>query len=153
LPARSPSTRQARAATATKTTTRPAAIDQDPATAWRTQHYNRPALGGLKPGVGLVLGLDHAVPVAGRVLDLTLLSPGGSIEVYGAAGDAYPTSSPGGWTRLAAAPDVASRQQRLAPAGQGSVRWYLVWFTSLPPAPDDPSRFQDGIAEAVLRPS
>jgi eukaryotic-like serine/threonine-protein kinase len=133
------------------------AIDQDPATAWRTQHYIRPALGGLKPGVGLVLGLDHAVPVAARELDLTLTSAGGSVEVYGAVGDGgeggYPMAFPGGWTRLAADPDVASRQERLAlaAAGDGSFRWYLVWFTRLPRALDDPSRYQDGIAEAVLR--
>src|SRR5215218_9159001 len=33
----------------------PKAIDLNPATAWTTQHYRRLALGGLKPGVGLVL--------------------------------------------------------------------------------------------------
>jgi eukaryotic-like serine/threonine-protein kinase len=127
------------------------AIDQDPTSAWSTQHYNRPALGGLKPGVGLVL--DAGNPVAAGELDLTLVSGGGSLEVYGAAGDAHPPGFPDEWTRLATVPDLTSRQQRIAFTGEGSFRWYLVWFTSLPPAPDDPSRYQNGIAEAVLGPS
>ncbi len=130
----------------------PRAIDQDAATAWTTQHYNRPALGGLKPGVGLVLDAGH--PVAADELDLTLLSAGGSLEVYGAPdnADRAPTSFPDGWTRLATAPAITSPQQRLTLSGAGSFRWYLVWFTSLPPAPDDPSHYQNGIAEALLGP-
>jgi hypothetical protein len=127
------------------------AIDQNPTSAWSTQHYNRPALGGLKPGVGLVLDAGH--PVAARELDLTLLVAGGNLQVYGAAGDAHPPGFPDGWTRLATVPDLTSRQQRIALTGEGSFRWYLVWFTSLPPAPDDPSRYQNGIAEALLGPS
>src|SRR6266536_135481 len=130
----------------------PRAIDQDAATAWTTQHYNRPALGGLKPGVGLVLDAGH--PVAADELDLTLLSAGGSLEVYAAPdnADRAPTSFPDGWTRLATAPAITSPQQRLTLSGAGSFRWYLVWFTSLPPAPDDPSHYQNGIAEALLGP-
>ncbi|HZD74392.1 MAG TPA: serine/threonine-protein kinase [Actinomycetota bacterium] len=126
------------------------AIDQDAATAWTTQHYNRPALGGLKPGVGLVLDAGHAV--GARELDLTLQAAGGSLEVYGASGDASPAGFPDGWTRLAATAGIRGRQQRLTLTGQGSYRWYLVWFTSLPPAPDDPGRYQDGITEALLGP-
>jgi len=126
----------------------PNAVDHDPATAWTTQHYRRPALGGLKPGVGLVLALDR--PAAAHQLDLTLLSPGGAFEVYGATGQASPTSFPEGWTRLGGDPDPASRHARLALAG-GGYRWYLVWFTRLPPAADDPSRYQGGISEATLR--
>jgi hypothetical protein len=91
--------------------------------------------------------------VAAGELDLTLVSGGGSLEVYGAAGDAHPPGFPDEWTRLATVPDLTSRQQRIAFTGEGSFRWYLVWFTSLPPAPDDPSRYQNGIAEAVLGPS
>jgi len=125
------------------------AVDRNPATAWRTQHYNSPALGGLKPGVGLILALPD--PVAARELDLTLISPGGSVAVYGAAGNASPTTFPGGWTQLASDPRPAGRTDQLTLAGEGSYRWYLVWFTRLPPARDDPQRYQGGIAEAVLK--
>src|SRR5215218_541109 len=113
----------------------PKAIDQNRATAWTTQHYRHPALGGLKPGVGLVLALDQ--PVAARQLELRLLSPGGSLEVYGASGQAAPRSFPEGWTRLGGDPDPASRHAKLALAGDDRHRWYLVWFTRLPPAADD----------------
>jgi len=95
-----------------------------------------------------VLALDQ--PVAAHRLDLTLLSSGGSVVVYGAAGQAPPTSFPEGWTRLGGDPDPASRHVRLALAG-GSHRWYLVWFTRLPPAADDPTSYQGGISEATLR--
>ena len=129
----------------------PKAIDQNPATAWTTQHYRRLALGGLKPGVGLVLALDQ--PVAARQLELRLLSPGGSLEVYGASGQAAPRSFPEGWTRLGGDPDPASRHAKLALAGDDRHRWYLVWFTRLPPAADDPASYQGGTNEATLRSS
>ena len=96
--------------------------------------------------------LDAGHPVAARALDLTLTSAGGSLEVYGAADNTSPAGFPDGWTRLAAVPDITSQQQELALLDGGSLRWYLVWFTSLPPATDDPGRYQNGIAEAVLRP-
>jgi len=121
------------------------AIDGDPSTAWRTQHYKTPNFGGLKTGVGMVLDLGS--PRRARQLDLELLSSGADLVVYGAN-----TQAPNldGWTpnRLGGM-SGAPRDVSIDLSG-ASYRYYLVWFTRLPPAPD--GQYQGGIAEASLRP-
>ncbi len=57
-----------------------AAFDGDPATAWPTETYRRPALGGLKDGVGLRLDLDGAAAVS--AIELDTLTEGWTIDVY-----------------------------------------------------------------------
>ncbi len=58
----------------------PAAFDGDPSTAWPTETYRRPALGGLKDGVGLRLDLEG--PAAVRAVEIDTLTEGWTIEVY-----------------------------------------------------------------------
>jgi eukaryotic-like serine/threonine-protein kinase len=123
----------------------PKAADGDPATSWNTEHYNSPEFGRLKPGVGLVL--DAGSPQEVSRIDLRLLAPGASIEVYGS--DSVPTSLDQWGTRLASRPGAPNRFSVDLPEGT-DYRYYLVWFTKLPPAPDG-HQFQDGIAEATLR--
>lgn len=50
------------------------AIDGDPNSAWTTDGYTRPKLGGLKPGVGFVLYLEQSSPV--QTLQLSTESDG-----------------------------------------------------------------------------
>jgi len=123
------------------------AIDGNPGTTWTTQHYTHPNLGGLKPGVGLVLKASRAVKPS--ELDLTLTAPGASFQVYGASGDAgsSPTGFPGGWTQIGSS--TGTRQQtNLQLSANSSYQYYLIWFTSLPPGGGG---YQAGIAEASLR--
>lgn len=104
------------------------AIDGNPATAWRTQRYSRADLGGLKPGVGLVLHLDRP-----RRLDrLVVRSPttGWAASVYVGA----PASTLAGWgnpvaTRSALAGEVAF------PLRGRSGRAVLLWITRLGAVP------------------
>lgn len=118
------------------------AIDGDPETAWTTSSYKRrPDLGGLKPGVGLVLDLGSATAV--RAVTVDLVGSGTSLELRtaddeGAAADDYQT--------VASATD-AGRQVVLQPEDTVQARYLLLWLTSLPP---DGGDFRGGISEVVV---
>jgi len=85
----------------------PNLVDGDDNTSWHTDRYNTPALGGLKPGVGVVLPLDASTTLS----SLTVTSPtsGWKLSVYVADrpgqslddwGKAVATASPTGDVRL-----------------------------------------------------
>jgi hypothetical protein len=112
--------------------TAPNAIDGDPSTTWTTSTYRgNAALGGLKPGVGLMvdLGSDQEVSsVAVRFKG----SPT-SFEVYAAPTGV--TESPESLEQLdkvgsrADAPERATVELESTP----KTRYVLVWLTKLPP--------------------
>ena len=122
------------------------AIDGNPATVWKTEHYRSAQFGSLKPGVGLVLDVGSSKR-AGE-LDLRLLYAGASVEVYGAA-DSLPSSFEGWTSNKLGGKSDARQSVKISLSGNDSYRYYLVWFTQLPPAPD--GDFQEGIAEASLK--
>jgi eukaryotic-like serine/threonine-protein kinase len=122
------------------------AIDGDPLTSWKTQHYRNARFGSLKPGIGLVL--DAGSAKRAKELDLQLVYPGASLEIYGAA-DAPPPNLAGWQGNKLGDASNADQSLRISLSGNDSYRYYLVWFTELPPAPD--GNFQEGIAEAGLR--
>lgn len=123
------------------------AVDGKPGTEWETEGYfNRPDFGGLKHGVGLILQLDSAKRA--RSLDLRLSNPGATIAVYG-ADDAEPPATIDSWTLLARPEKVDELTHTFKLDGQGSYRYYLVWFTQLPR--DSDGKFRSGIAEATLK--
>ncbi|ROR92909.1 protein kinase family protein [Nocardioides aurantiacus] len=125
----------------------PAAIDGDPATAWTTVTYrNRPDLGGLKAGVGLMLDLGEDREV-GSVTVRFASSPT-SFEVYAAPRGvtAFPTA-------VSEMDRVATRDAAPARAAveldpRPSTRYLLVWLTELPPADGG---YQGAIAEIAVR--
>jgi hypothetical protein len=102
------------------------AIDGNPATAWRTDWYTTPQLGGLQPGTGLLLSLANAATITSATTVLGPM-PGGTIELR--AGDT---------PALADLPVVATTAN---PGGTLTMnlnvpvraKYVLLWFTSLPP--------------------
>ena len=56
------------------------AADGDPSTAWRTERYDTRALGGLKPGVGVVVTLEEAARL--RRLEVGSPTSGWAAEIY-----------------------------------------------------------------------
>jgi serine/threonine protein kinase len=109
------------------------AIDGDPNTSWTTVTYRgNPALGGLKPGVGLMLDLGKDQ----RVSSVAVQFKGAptSYDVY--AAPAGITEAPDSLDQLdkvggqQSAPEKASVTLQPAP----STRYLLVWLTRLPAA-------------------
>ena len=121
------------------------AIDGDPSTDWKTDSYKRsPEFGGLKKGLGMVLDLGS--PKQARELDLRLVNGGSDVEVYGA--DSVPSSFDE-WTDRLGSVSGAPRNATIRLSGDARYRYYLIWFTKLPAAPE--GGYQDGIAEASLK--
>lgn len=120
----------------------PLAVDRDPTTAWTTDTYrNDPHLGGLKSGVGLLLDLGR--PRTVQVADLVLSAAGADVEIH--AGDQPPTQ-PGDLPTVARRADAGS-SVRLNLAQAVTARYWLIWFTKLPP---DNGGFRVGVAEVAL---
>lgn len=124
----------------------PNAFDGDPSTSWSTDGYNSPDLGGLKPGVGLLVDFGH--PVAVGSVQVGLSAPGADLElrsaaVLGDSADAFSVQAQAKKT-----PQVVT----LTAANPKPARYWLVWLTRLPKG--DGGRYRDGIAELVFnRPS
>jgi serine/threonine-protein kinase len=125
-----------------------AAIDGDPGTKWETEGYrNRADFGGLKSGLGLILDLGSAKQA--RTLELWLSNRGATVSIFGADGLQPPATLDGGWHRLTEPAVVTAVPHAFTLSSQGTYRYYLVWFTRLPP--DGEGTFRSGIAEATLK--
>jgi hypothetical protein len=126
----------------------PLAIDGDPQTAWTTLVYrDDPQLGGLKPGVGLVVDLGAPETVA--EVTARLLGTGTSVQLRAAPRSAQtvPTSA-AGFQVVARAPS-AGDTVALRPTRPVTSRFLLVYLTSLPQV--EPARYQGSVAEITVR--
>ena len=125
-----------------------AAIDGDPETTWRTERYRTlPTLGGLKPGVGLVLDLGEATSV--RMVRLTLVGGPTAVEVRvpaePATGEA-PMESEQQWRKVQRAESGSGRFELGFDAEV--TRYVLVYLTELPPVGDD--YYRGEVAEVAV---
>lgn len=122
------------------------ATDGDPGTAWHTVTYlGRADLGGLKPGVGLVVDLGTDRRVSSVVVGLT--GTGTALELRTAAGGTRPDTYQG-FAEVASATDAGARVT-LTPSGAVRAHWLLIWLTSLPEV--GPGQFQGGISTITVR--
>lgn len=101
----------------------PNLVDGNPETFWRTERYQRPAFGNLKPGVGFYvdLGAPHRV----AAVTLRTVTPGVTVELRGAAEPAGDIDS---WTPMARV-DAAGEVIELQPDDSAPARYLLVWVT------------------------
>ena len=109
-------------------------IDGDPATSWTTLRYrNRPNLGGLKPGVGVVLDLGEKRTVTSAELILT----GGAtaVELRVPTGDTASMRTEEDW-EIVASNKEATGTVALTPEKPVETQYLLVYFTSLPKIAD-----------------
>lgn len=127
----------------------PLAFDGDPATSWNTVSYvNSPAMGGLKPGAGIILDLGKARTITEVKLTLVGEPTNFHIRVPGddPTGDAPPLDTVNQWravTDQAGAP--AETSLTFEPT---ETRWVMVYLTGLPQiAPDS---YQGGVADVVV---
>lgn len=118
------------------------AVDRDPTTSWETDTYRgNPHFGGLKSGVGLLLDLRR--PVAVSIAELALSAPGADVQIR--AGNAAPTQAND--LRLVSSATHTSTHPRMTFDRAVRARYWLVWFTSLPP---DGGGYRVGVAEIAL---
>jgi eukaryotic-like serine/threonine-protein kinase len=119
----------------------PRAVDNNPATMWRTQIFRTADLGKLKPGVGLLM--DFGSPQKVSAVHLLLVGDGTSVELF--QSDSAPANEKA--MTLAAAQDGAPSDVTLRLATATTARYWLVWLTKLPAAG---TGFQGGIAEMTF---
>nr|MBA3310296.1 hypothetical protein [Nocardioidaceae bacterium] len=111
----------------------PLATDGDPGTAWETLRYdNDPALGGLKPGVGLVLDLGGVTPVRQVVVALQGLGTAVQLRAAPQSATVAPTGSAAAYPLLDTV-ESAGTEVEFTFAQPVRTRFLLVWLTSLPP--------------------
>ena len=111
------------------------AIDGDPATYWETLRYkNRPNLGGLKPGVGVVLDLGEKRTVTAVELMLSADNPEDptSVEIRVPEGSKPSTRTEADWT-VVGANDAAKGTVTIELDTPTETQYLLVYFTKLPP--------------------
>jgi len=102
------------------------AVDGDPSTAWQTEGYTSPDLGGRKPGVGLIFDLGATVDIAG--IDLTTPAPGWTFEVLTSAdGSSFgdPLVADDG------ASSFTADETTTVAFPEARARYVLIWITEL----------------------
>ena len=118
------------------------AVDHDATTTWTTDLYKHNShFGGLKSGVGLLIDLGQRVTVSRA--DIVLSAAGSDVELR--AGDNPPTQASDLKTVATAGPAPAHQVWDLRPTV--SARYWLIWFTNLPPAPGG---YRIGITDLAL---
>jgi serine/threonine-protein kinase len=116
------------------------AIDGDPATAWYTENYrDTPEFGGLKEGVGLMLGLG--APAIASEMVVASPTPGARFQVLG--------PDVGGEREVLAEGEFTGTEQVVPLAPSEPARAYVLWITSL--VPDDSGGYWAGVGEVQLR--
>ncbi len=126
------------------------AYDGNPKTLWRTMSYKgNPKLGGLKPGVGLVLDLGQARTVGS--VKVSLSGDGTSVEARVPKDDPDGSSKPpmddeASWRTVAAQANATSTAA-LTFAKPVQTRFVLVYLTSLP---KEGTQYRGGIYEVEV---
>ena len=113
--------------------------DGDPSTAWTTEVYSGPDLGGLKEGVGLVYDLGAPTAVSRVALQRTQDAP---VTVY-RADEVAPRLA--GWTETGS--EDGSGDAAEVALGQ-TARYWLVLVTDAPQ--DSAGSYQAGLAEVTF---
>ncbi len=106
-----------------------AVTDGNGLTVWSTEEYRQRDVGGLKPGVGLVL--DLGAPKQLDSVQVDTLDGGWSAEVY--ASDSEPAELSGWGTPVAAGTDLPDKAT-LGLTAPARARYVLLWITDLPPS-------------------
>jgi hypothetical protein len=126
----------------------PNTYDGDADTTWKTQSYkNKPNLGGIKPGVGIIYDLGAKTSVSS--VAVSLQGDDTSLEVLIPKGDTTKSpSSIDGWDSVAAQEDQPEGTVTLKPTAPAETRYVLVWLTKLPKVSDG---YQGIISEVTIQ--
>jgi serine/threonine protein kinase len=122
----------------------PAAIDNDPSTAWHTFWYTTAHFGNLEAGTGLVVDMGGSVTVTSVQV---LLGPVPGANVQLRIGDSTDSLDAMG---VAATADNVGGQVSMRPTAPYHGRYVLIWFTKLPPASDGGGVFQADVFNVAV---
>jgi len=109
------------------------AIDGNPTTAWQTSTYfDRPNLGGLKPGTGLLIDMGTDVKLS--QVDVTFSTVGGPTTASVYLGDDPTDTKATGLSKFTpVSPSAAVSGDHAFPvSSQKTGRYVLIWLTNLP---------------------
>ena len=125
------------------------AFDGDPATGWSTvKYHNRPDMGGLKPGVGIVLDLGEASDISS--VEVQFAEPGTTVELRVPTQQdisSAPMTTQSDW-EVVATENEADATVTLTPSGPTNSRFVLVYVTELPEIAA--ARYQTEITDVVI---
>ena len=128
------------------------AVDGNPSSGWDTDHYNQPAFGNRKSGMGVLIDLGETRQVTS--VEVQLSRSGSTIELRwgkddpgsSASGDAAVEDS---FARIDE-PVVNARNRVAFPVtAQEPIRYLMVWLSKLPP--DGDGRYQIEVKEITVR--
>jgi len=127
------------------------AIDGNPTgTAWVTEHYDSDTFAGTKagpdPGVGIYVKTSS--PARPKKMEVRSATPGWDAEVFAASGT--PPADITAWGPPIGSVSDASGRQSISLKPQGSAQYFLLWFTRLGQAEDQPTRYQAEISDIKL---
>ena len=127
------------------------AIDGNPTgTAWTTEHYDSDTFAGTKagpdPGVGIYVKTSS--PARPKKMEVRSDTPGWDAQVFAASGS--PPADIGGWGTPIGTVTNASGRVSIPLKLPGPAQYFLLWFTKLGPANDQPTRYQADISDIKL---
>lgn len=116
------------------------AIDRNPDTEWKSNHYATASFAELKDGLGLALRMGDETPV--QQVTVEVRGSGGAVELRTASGPGLDGSA------VVATAEIDGGHVALTPARPVTSRWLVVWFTKLPKVG---SRYQLFVSEIGVR--
>jgi hypothetical protein len=126
------------------------AIDNNPATAWRTQWYaGNPVFGGLKSGSGLILDMGHRVRLSSVQIKFGPV-PGADVQIKIGNSNQQSEATANTMTTVAQADDV-SGTTTFTVRNTATGRYVLIWFTRLPPLAGKHNRYRAEVFNIVVR--
>ena len=127
-----------------ETGTEQLAVDGNPTgSAWETEHYDSEDFGGIKDGVGLVVGVAGE-PATATEMEIRAATAGWEAEIY--ATEAEPPDDLQGWgAPIGAVSDGGTRETVQLDSGPASS--FLIWITKLPESGEQQGRFQMQVSD------
>ena len=125
------------------------AIDGNPrGTAWTTETYDTADFAGLKDGVGLIVETDGETAPA--ELTLRTAEPGWEAEVFASSAGSAPETIEEWGEPIGGPVTIETNEQTIELDASAANRYYLLWITSLAPAPDGEDDFRVELSDLRL---
>jgi hypothetical protein len=116
---------------------------------WQTQWYTTAEFGGLKSGSGLILDMGSKVSVTSVTITFGNV-PGANVDLKVGNSDQRSAANEESMATVASMTDVYG-QRTFTIARPVAGRYFVVWFTKLPPMPQAQGKFMDEVLSIMIR--